>query len=155
MKTDPAAVSAPETSVVVERPEARPGLGYAYAGAASFVAGAYLVCLEGAARDVPRPTVVLLMLVIAALLNTLITAVQLARRGGVAAHAERRDTIILAIALGFFAMTGNTAAAMALAHLHPGTVSALLQGQVLFAALFAWLLLREPVSRRFVLRFWA
>ncbi len=129
----------------------RPGLGYAFAALAAFIAGAYLVCLEAAARTVPRKTVVVVMLAIAALLNTGVTVVKLRQRGGPAANAQRKDTIILVVALAFFAMTGNLSAAQALAHLHPGTVSALLQSQTLLAALFAWLLLREPITKRFVL----
>jgi drug/metabolite transporter (DMT)-like permease len=111
----------------------------------AFWAAAYLIPYKAAAQQAPAESLVLPLLLAAAVLNTVPLGVGPLRRS----VRINRLTLTVALLLGAFSALGNEAVARALAHVDPGVVSTLLRTQVVFVALGGWWLLREKVTLRF------
>lgn len=90
---------------------------------------------------------VLVLLLVAAIGNTLLGAGQRARRG----HRRRLRRIDLGVALGLagFTLAGNHLAALAIQQMSPSMMNLLLRSELPLTALAAWLLLGERVRLRF------
>lgn len=120
---------------------------------AALSAAAFLIPYKQAAgTGAPRDVVVMVMLLAAAMLNTVLFLGKRLRAGRAHAAAPRRSvrlTMIVALVLAGFTALGNRAVAEALVHLGPGLTSVVQQTQVLFVAAASTLLLGERITPRF------
>jgi len=124
----------------------RRGLAWAFAGA---VGGALFVIPWKLANEAGESAhSVLLLLGVSALTNTLLVFWQ--RRGsGVRGLRLTRTDLGVAGLLAGFTLAGNLASARAIQDLSPALLNVLFRAEVILVALFAWLLLRERVERRY------
>lgn len=91
---------------------------------------------------------VLLLLGVSAIANTLFVLWQ--RRGsGARGLRIGRTDLGVAILLAGFTLIGNLASGRAIQDLTPALLNVLFRAEVILVALFAWLLLRERVERRY------
>jgi len=124
----------------------RRGLAWAFGGA---VGGALFVIPWKLANEAGESThSVLLLLGVSALTNTLFVFWQ--RRGsGVRGLRITRTDLGVAGLLAGFTLAGNLASARAIQDLSPALLNVLFRAEVILVALFAWMLLRERVERRY------
>lgn len=110
----------------------------------SFGAALFYIPFKQASTMVARDVVVMSIVLVAAILNTLVTLAQGAR-------ALRFDWVSLrtAFILGLFTISGNIGAAQALVHVSAGITSIVQQTQILFVALGSLFFLGERLSARF------
>ena len=121
--------------------------GMGWAGAAALGGAFFILPWKVATSHGSTQTMVLLMLVAAALMNTVVW--QLASPAS--RRRPRRLEMVFALALAVITLLGNLASAEAVLRLSPATVSALLRGEVLMVAVLGWFVLGERVN----LMFWA
>lgn len=96
-------------------------------------------------------SVVLLMLIFAALYNTVISLPEIfARSRGKKRGYQLSVTLYVALAAALLTAMGNYSAGHTISLLNSAVTSLLVQMQVLFASLLAWLWLREQVGRGFI-----
>ncbi len=121
---------------------------------ATVCAALYFIPFKVACQAVPREQAVTLVLLSAAVFNS-IAAVQTGwtGRAGRTGHGRRLklDAVSLKTILVFGIVTvfGNYCVAQALVHVDAGVTSVLHQTQILFVVLGGWLFLQERVSARF------
>jgi len=126
--------------------ERRIGLAWA---ASSALGGALMVVPWKLANQIGDPAnSVLLLLLTAAIANTLLGLAQ--RAAGTARRETARTTAVgVAALLAVFTLLGNHASAIAIQDLSPALLNVLLRADVLFVAVFGWLLLGERPDGRF------
>ena len=124
----------------------RAGLAWAFASA---IGSAFFVIPWKMANEIGDPgNSVLILLSTAALLNTLLVAIQHARSSTIRFDV-RRIEIVVALMLAGFTLFGNLASAFAIQELSPALLNVMLRSEVIWVALFAWLFLGERVDARF------
>lgn len=89
-----------------------------------------------------------LLLTAAAIGNTLLIVAQRIQSGNLQLRIARLDLAVATLLAGF-TLAGNQASAMAILDMSPALLNVLLRADVLFVAIFAWVLLGERVERRF------
>ncbi len=114
----------------------------------AFFAAVYLIPYKAATELAPAEQVVLPMLLVAALLNTL-PLLPLPWSRGPRLRWPTSLSLGVSGMLGLISCLGNEAVARALAHIAPGITAVVLRTQVVFVALGARLVLREPTTARF------
>lgn len=129
-----------------QRAARRRGLAWGFAGA---VGGALFVIPWKLANEAGESAhSVLLLLGVSAFTTTLFAFWQ--RRGsGVRGLRITRTDLGVAGLLAGFTLAGNLASARAIQDLSPALLNVLFRAEVILVALFAWLLLRERVERRY------
>ncbi len=120
--------------------------GAVLAGMSALLAATFFIPYKAATRGAAVDTVVIAMLGPAAVLNTIAALV----RSGGSLRVTRAD-VLTAAGLGALTVAGNISMTEALSRIDAGVTSALLQTQVLFVTVAAWLFLREKITGRFVL----
>ncbi len=105
----------------------------------AILTAAYLLCFRAA--DAPRSTVTFAILLGAALFNTGLTATRWKTT-----PRPNQKWLYSALFLSLMTVGGNIALGVALEQLGPGVTSTMMQLQVFFIAVGAWLLLRERVG---------
>ena len=125
----------------------RVGLSWA---AASAVGSAFMAVPWKLANEVGSTAhSVLVLLLVAALGNTLLSFGQRLRSGGGRAGRLRAIDFAVAVGLAGFTLFGNHLAALAIQEMSPSMMNLLLRAELPVTALAAWLLLGERVDRRF------
>lgn len=114
----------------------------------AFFAAVYLIPYKAATQLAPPDQVVLPMLLVAALLNSLPLVPGPWSRGPTVRWPTGLSLSASGM-LGVLSSLGNEAVARALAHIAPGITAVVLRTQVVFVALGARLILREPTTPRF------
>ena len=124
----------------------RRGLAWAFAGA---VGGALFVIPWKLANEAGESAhSVLLLLGVSALTNTFFALWQRRSSGARGLRVTRTDLGVAALLAGF-TLAGNLASGRAIQDLSPALLNVLFRAEVILVALFAWLLLRERVERRY------
>jgi drug/metabolite transporter (DMT)-like permease len=124
----------------------RRGFAFALAGAAS--GGAFVVPWKLAAEQGDQSAMVLVMLGVAAILNTLLLPF-LPPPAENTPPRSRRLLLFLGAAIAVLTLAGNSATAAAITHLSAPLVSVILRSDVLVTALLGLLFLGERTSLRF------
>ncbi len=124
----------------------RLGLGW---GLSSAVGGALMVIPWKLANEVGDPAnSVLLLLGVAAIGNSSLVLAQRLSSGTTRLRIGRTELLVAAL-LAIFTLLGNLASAHAIQDLSPALLNVLLRADVIFVAIFGWLLLGERVEKRF------
>jgi drug/metabolite transporter (DMT)-like permease len=101
------------------------------------------------ANEIGNPShSVLLLLGVAAIGNTALVVGQRFSSGRTGFRVSRMDLAVAAV-LAVFTLLGNLASAHAIQDLSPALLNVLLRADVIFVAIFGWLLLGERVELRF------
>ncbi|MAG33450.1 MAG: hypothetical protein CL908_21445 [Deltaproteobacteria bacterium] len=123
-------------------------LGVAWA-LSSAVGGALMVIPWKLANEAGDPAhSVLLLLGVAALGNSALVLVQRFSPGAARVRIGATELWVAAL-LAVFTLLGNVGSALAVQHLSPALLNVLLRADIIFVAVFGWLLLGERVERRF------
>ncbi len=101
----------------------------------------FVMCFREASQLAPRTSVVAVMLLAAAILNSALTASRLQ-----ATPRPNAEWLRTALVLSVLTVVGNLALAVALPLLGAGVGSTLMQTQVLFVAVLAWFFLGEAIG---------
>ena len=109
---------------------------------AAFWGAVFLIPFKQAGLSAPRPTVVLTMLLAAAVANTIATLVQ--TRGRL--RIQRRG-VLVAVVLALCTILGNIGVVSSLGRIEPAITSVILQTQVILVAIMELVFLRERLSR--------
>lgn len=124
----------------------RSGLTWAFAAA---VGGALFVIPWKLANEAGESAnSVLLLLAVSATANTFLVLWQRRGSGARGLRIGRTDLGVASLLAGF-TLVGNLASGRAIQDLSPALLNVLLRAEVILVALFAWLLLRERVERRY------
>jgi len=126
-------------------PQRLRGLSFALAGAA--LGGAFVIPWKLAAREGSVSSMVLVMLAVAAILNT--AALGLPRASRRPPGGSARLTWALAAAIALLTLAGNSASAAAIGRLSAPLTSVVLRAEVIAVAILGWAALGERVSARF------
>ena len=138
---EPARPNAPETLAKAESTLR----GVTLTLVSAFFAAVYFIPFKVASSMSSRGVVVLAVMLVAAIANTLLTLRRQSERPRL-----NRITALSILVLGALTVTGNYCIANALVRVGAGATSVLLQTQLLVVALGGWLLLRERISRRYL-----
>ncbi|MBW2424248.1 MAG: DMT family transporter [Deltaproteobacteria bacterium] len=126
--------------------ERRIGLAWALASA---VGGGLMAIPWKLANEAGEPEhSALLLLGVAALGNSLLVVGQRVTAGSIRPKIGLTDLWVAGL-LALFTLLGNLASAIAIQELSPALLNVLLRADILFVAVFGWLLLGERVERRF------
>lgn len=120
--------------------------GLAWAFGSALASGAFVIPWKLASGFGAADAAVLLLLGVAAVINTALAPLIPRQRPLWSVH---RAEIWLSLQLAILALVGNRASAAAIAALSPAMLSVLLRTEVLVVALLGWWLLGERVDRRF------
>lgn len=122
--------------------------GLAWAGLSTLGSAGFAVPWK-LANELGDPSAsVLMLLVSAALFNTLFLLGQRVLRSGARIRLGRID-LGVAAALALLTLLGNTASALAVQDLSPALLNVVLRVEVIFVAVLAWVLLGERVEGRY------
>jgi len=126
-----------------DRARTKRGILWAVAGA--LLAAGYLIPYKVAAGLAGAEAVALPLLLVAAVVNTMVTGLDRRRPW----RLPDRTSLWVALVFGFCAAVGNEAGAQSLSRIGPGLASVMLRTQVLWVALGGMWILGERVGRRF------